>query len=135
MNKWPNPDAIGEPKFPSVMRTHFLTCSEIQNNESIRIHEANGRTVLRDALLSGVWNPSTRDWLVVGEVASADEVGRDFTYVSPAYTEEEMREAQIDAVDDCMQICDAVYDNSLDDAESKGAMRCGDQIKAYKESI
>lgn len=131
MNNWPNPNALGEPKFPEIARPHFLSFTLDKS-----AHENLPDYVKQDTLLVGMWSPPIRQWLfMTGDMLTTEQVAAECDYISPCYTEEEMHKAQIDAVDDCLQICDGVYDNSLDYAESKGAMRCADQIEAYKESI
>ncbi len=128
MNNWPNQNALGEPKFPEIARTHFLRYIA-EDTELTTAPEY----VMVDAILPGVWNPAVRKWLLLGSEFSREKIGRDCDYISPAYTENELRAAKINAIEDAIDYCEYVGNQSLDDSESRGAYACANFIKKMAE--
>ncbi len=130
MNNWPNQNALGEPKFPEIARTHFLRY--IAEDTGLNMAPDH---VMVDTVLPGVWNPLERKWFVLGEFLSVEEIGRDCDYISPAYTENELRQAKRDIIEDAITDCEFVGDQALDDAESRGAYACAEYIRKWQKDI
>ncbi len=130
MNNWPNQNALGEPKFPEIARTHFLRYIAEETTLDMAPDYA-----LVDAVLPGIWNPLEREWFVLGEIFSLEKIGRDCDYISPAYTENELRAAKINIIEDAITDCYFVGDQSLDDSESRGAYACAEYIRKRQKDI
>jgi hypothetical protein len=133
MNNWPNPNATGEPLFPEVMRAHFLTCAELQADKDVIANASF--PVMRDTLMPGIWHPETRSWLIQDMEASMWQVAKDFSYVSPAYTEADMRDARIETAAFCERLIDEAIEYNLTDGESFTAGYCANQIEIYRKSL
>ena len=122
MNNWTNPDAPGTPRFPDITRSHFLRyIAEPTGIENAPAH------VMRDAVLPAIWSADQKEWCVLGEYPTLEEMAENFEYISPCYTEAEMRQARLDTFDVCYEICDRFFD--------VGAEICARNIQDEKDKI
>lgn len=130
MNNWPNPNSLGEPRFPDITRSHFLRY--VAEPTGLENAPAN---VMQDAILTGIWNADKKDWCIHGEYPMIEEVVAGFEYISPCYTEAEMRQARLDTFDVCYDICEEIGDESFSDCESNTAFYCASKIDTRKDKI
>lgn len=131
MDNWPNPNALGEPKFPDIARPHFLSYVA-----DASVYEGIPRHVKQDTLLVGLWNPESRQWLLMtGDTAATWEIALECGYISPCYTEEEMRQTKIDAVETAISVCLVTGDKQIDDSEARGAYACAELLQKWKKDI
>ena len=130
MNNWPNPNALGEPKFPEICRPHFLSYKDA------KLYGGLPDYVKRDTFVAALWSPPLRSWMLLdGQVLKAEQVAAECGYISPCYTEEEMRQAKIDAVETAISVCLVTGDKRIDDSGASGAYACAELLQKWKEDI